>query len=90
MKKYLAPFLMFFSLLLLSVSTLATVDEIDKKTIEPIVFTPEEGEGKEEEVIIEPEEPEELEESTFQRVVNTLKVVVNCSKEQWTAKANDD
>ena len=83
MKKYLAPFLM-----LLSVNILATVSDVEKETIEPSVLTS--SEEVEEEDIIEPEELEELEESTFQRVVNTLKVVVNCSKEQWTAKANDD
>ena len=80
MKKYLAPFLM-----LLSVNILATVSDVEKETIEPSVLTSSE-EVKEEDII----EPEELEESTFQRVVNTLKVVVNCSKEQWTAKVNDD
>ena len=83
MKKYLAPFLM-----LLSVNILATVSDVEKETIEPSVLTS--SEEVEEEDIIEPEELEELEESTFQRVVNNLRVVVNCSKEQWTAKANDD
>ena len=56
MKKYLVPFLIFFSLLLLA------------------------GKEKEaEEVII----------STFQQIVNTLRVVVNCSKDQWNSNTNN-
>lgn len=72
MKKYLASFLMIF----LSASALATVSEEEQKTIDVGEYT------EEEEVIID------LEESAFQRVVNTLKVVVNCSKDQWNS--NDD